>query len=194
MTMKRSTITKFIPLVLMLALIMSGCAQQTGTTSATQEAQTEVVEKQDPFLYKGPVEGRSNKAKTISITVGQGDAAKTMMVRFDDQTEGLEYAKKGEAAIIRWEQRGEEKFATVIKPKLAKLPEGISEIQTEELYKMLQDHVTMILADARPAMRYNQGHLPGAVSIPVPLLKEQKEAVLPKDKNALIVFYCGGYT
>ena len=192
--MKLSTITKFIPLVLMLALIMSGCAQQTGTTSTTQEAQMEVVEKQDPFLYKGPVEGRSNKAKTISITVGQGDAAKTMMVRFDDQTEGLEYAKKGEAAIIRWEQRGEDKYATVIKPKLAKLPEGISEIQTEELYKMVQDHVTMVLADSRPAMRYNQGHLPGAVSIPVPLLKEQKEAVLPKDKNALIVFYCGGYT
>jgi rhodanese-related sulfurtransferase len=43
-------------------------------------------------------------------------------------------------------------------------------------------------------MRYNQGHLPGAVSIPVPMLKEQKEAVLPKDKDALIVFYCGGYT
>ena len=192
--MKLSTITKFIPLVLMLALIMSGCAQQTATTSTTQEAEMEVVEKQDPFLYKGPVEGRSNKAKTISITVGQGDAAKTMMVRFDDQTEGLEYAKKGEAAIIRWEQRGEDKYATVIKPKLAKLPEGISEIQTEELYKMVQDHVTMVLADSRPAMRYNQGHLPGAVSIPVPLLKEQKEAVLPKDKNALIVFYCGGYT
>ena len=192
--MKFNGIAKFIPMVLMLALTMSGCAQQTATTSAPQEAKPAVAEKQDPFLYKGPVAGRSNKAKTISITVGQGDAAKTMMVRFDDQTEGLEYAKKGEAAIIRWEQRGDDKYATEIKPKLAKLPEGISEIQTEELYKMLQDHVPMILADARPVMRYNQGHLPGAVSIPVPLLKEQKEAVLPNDKNALIVFYCGGYT
>ncbi len=192
--MKLSAITKFIPLVLMLALIMSGCAQQTATTSATQEAKPAVAEKQDPFLYKGPVVGRSNKAKTISITVGQGDAAKTMMVRFDDQTEGLEYAQKGEAAIIRWEQRGDDRFATEIKPKLATLPEGVSEIRTEELFKMLQDHVPMVLADARPVMRFNQGHLPGAVSIPVPLLKEQREAVLPNDKNALIVFYCGGYT
>ncbi len=194
MTMKFKTITKFIPMVLMLALIMSGCAQQTATTSATQEAKPAVTEKQDPFLFKGPVIGRSNKAKTISITVGQGDGAKTMMVRFDDQTQGLEFAQKGEAAIIRWEQRGDDKFATEIKPKLATLPEGVSEIKTEELYKMLQDHVPMVLADARPAMRFNQGHLPGAVSIPVPLLKEQKEAVLPNDKNALIVFYCGGYT
>ena len=59
---------------------------------------------------------------------------------------------------------------------------------------MLQDHVPMVLADARPVMRYDQGHLPGAVSIPLPMMKEQKEAVLPKEKNALIVFYCGGYT
>lgn len=192
--MKIRSFVKFIPVALMLALIMSGCAQQQGATTASQEAKPAVAEKKDPFVLKGPIAGRSNKAKTISITVGSGAAAKTMMVRFDDNTEGLEYAKKGEAAIIRWEQRGEDKFATVIEPKLAKLPEGVTEIKTEELYKMLQDHVPMVLADARPAMRYNQGHLPGAVSIPVPMLKEQKEAVLPKDKDALIVFYCGGYT
>ena len=194
MTMKIRSFVKFIPVALILALIMSGCAQQQGATTASQEAKPAVAEKKDPFVLKGPIAGRSNKAKTISITVGSGAAAKTMMVRFDDNTEGLDYAKKGEAAIIRWEQRGEDKFATVIEPKLAKLPEGVTEIKTEELYKMLQDHVPMVLADARPAMRYNQGHLPGAVSIPVPMLKEQKEAVLPKDKDALVVFYCGGYT
>ena len=193
--MKIGIVMKLIPVALMLALIMSGCAQQQGATTVGQEAKPAVAkEKKDPFVLKGPVVGRSNKAKTISITVGKGDAAKTMMVRFDDDTEGIEYAKKGEAAIIKWEQRGEDKFATVVKPKLAKLPEGVSEIKTPELYKMLQDHVPMVLADARPAMRFNQGHLPGAVSIPVPLLKEQKESVLPKDKNELIVFYCGGYT
>ena len=192
--MKLSTVVKFIPAVLILALVMSGCAPQQGASTASQEAKPAVAEKKDPFVLQGPIEGRSNKAKTISITVGQGDAAKTMMVRFDDDTEGLEFAQKGEAAIIRWEQRGDDKFATEIKPKLAKLPEGVTEIKTEELYKMLQDHVPMVLADARPVMRYDQGHLPGAVSIPVPMLKEQKAAVLPKDKNALIVFYCGGYT
>jgi predicted sulfurtransferase len=192
--MKIRSFVKFIPVALILALIMSGCAPQQGATTASQEAKPAVAEKKDPFVFTGPVAGRSNKAKTISITVGKGAEAKTMMVRFDDDTEGLDYAKKGEAAIIRWEQRGEDKFATVIKPKLAKLPEGVTEIKTEELYKMLQDHVPMVLADARPAMRYNQGHLPGAVSIPVPMLKEQKEAVLPKDKDALVVFYCGGYT
>lgn len=190
--MKMKRLIKFLPFAVMLAFLATGCVQQTDST-ATAPA-PKAAEQADPFTYKGKIAGKSNKAKTISITVGKGDAAKTVMVRFDDDTEGTEYAKKGEAAIIKWEQRGDDKFATVIQPKLAKLPEGITEIEAEELYKMVSDHVPMMLADARPELRYNQGHLPSAVSIPVPMLKEQKAKVLPKDKDKLIVFYCGGYT
>ena len=192
--MKLRKVVKFIPAVLMLALIMSGCAQQTGTTSATDSAKPAQAEQKDPNVLQGSIAGRSNKAKTISITVGQGDSAKTMMVRFDDQTQGLEFAKKGEAAIITWEQRGDDKFATIIKPKLAKLPEGVTEIKVDELYQLLEDQVPMTLVDARPELRYDQGHLPTAVSIPVPLLKEKKAEVLPEDKDKLLIFYCGGYT
>ena len=186
--MKIRGMIKFIPVALMLALIMSGCAEQQGGSTAEKEAKPAVAAKQDPNVYKGSVAGRSNKAKTISITVGKGDAAKTMMVRFDDQTEGIEFAKKGEAAIINWEQRGDEKFATVIKPKLAKLPEGVTEIKVDELYQLLEDNVPMMLVDARPEMRYSQGHIPTSVSIPVPLLKEQKAKVLPEDKDKLLIF------
>ena len=192
--MTRKNIVKLLPFALMFALLMSGCAQQTSSTTAGTEAKAPVAQKQDPNVLKGPIVGKSNKAKTISITVGSGDAAKTVMLRFDDDTEGLEYAKKGEAAIIKWEQRGDDKFATIVKPKLAKLPEGVSEIKADELYKLLQDHVPLTLADARPGMRYDQGHLPSAISIPVPLLKEKKAKVLPEDKDKLLIFYCGGYT
>ena len=191
--MKVKSIIKFIPVAVMLALLAAGCAKETGST-AQAPAGKAMEQKADANVYKGPIVGKSNKAKTISITVGKGDAAKTMMVRFDDKTEGIEFAKKGEAAIITWEQRGDERFATIVKPKLAKLPEGVTEIKVDELYQLLEDQVPMTLADARPGMRYNQGHLPTAVSIPVPLLKEKKAEVLPENKDKLLVFYCGGYT
>lgn len=191
--MKVQALIKFVPVAVLLAFIAAGCSKDTGS-SAQAPAPKAAEKKSEANVYKGPIVGKSNKAKTISITVGQGDSAKTMMVRFDDQTKGVEFAQKGEAAIINWEQRGDEKFATIIKPKLAKLPEGVTEIKVDELYQLLEDQVPMTLVDARPELRYNQGHLPTAVSIPVPLLKEKKAEVLPADKDKLLIFYCGGYT
>ncbi|MDX2480933.1 MAG: rhodanese-like domain-containing protein [Desulfuromusa sp.] len=189
--MYRQAINKCIPLVLLCVLFSFGCANSTKTTAI--EAKPTVVNEASN-VYKGKVAGRSNKARTISITVGAGDAAKTMMVTFDETTEGLEFAKKGEAAIINWQLRGEDKFATVVKPKLAKLPPGVAEIKVDELYKLVLDHAPMTLVDARPESRYAQGHLPGAISISVPMLKKKNAEVLPQDKDKLLVFYCGGYT
>ena len=145
-------------------------------------------------VLKGKIAGKSNKAKSISITVGKGDKAKTVMLKFDDTTKGLEFAKKGEAAIIKYEMKGKDKFATVIKPKLAKLPAGVTEIKTEELSELYENGTKMVVIDARPASRYAQAHLPNAISIPVPKLKKEKEAVLPANKEQLLVFYCGGPT
>lgn len=189
--MDRQTINRYIPLVLLCVLFSFGCANSTTTT--VSEANPAIV-KQATNVYKGKIVGRSNKAKTISITVGAGDAAKTMMIKFDETTEGLEFAKKGEAAIIKWQQHGEDKFATVVKPKLAKLPQGVAEIKVDELYKLLLDHAPLTLVDARPESRYAQGYLPGAVNITVPMLKNKQAEVLPQDKDKLLVFYCGGYT
>ena len=192
--MKKRCLLRMLPLLAALAIVNFGCSKDMSKTATTNTPAAGVEQKKNETVYKGPIIGRSNKAKTISITVGKGDQAKTMMVRFDDNTKGLEYALKGEAAIINWEQRGSEKFATVIKPKLAKLPEGVTEIKVDELHNLLDAHVPLTLVDARPKLRYDQGHLPGAISIPVPKLKEMQEKVLPTDKDKLLVFYCGGYT
>ncbi len=45
------------------------------------------------------------------------------------------------------------------------------------------------LIDSRSPHRYTAGHLHGAKSIP---WKEMKPEDLPKDKGALIIFYCDG--
>jgi len=148
-------------------------------------------------LKEGKVSGVSKKAKSISIVVGKGDKAKTMMVKFDDNTKGMEFAKKGEAAIIEYVQRDTDKYATIIKPKLAKLPEGVTEIQPAEVAALVDvgpEKGAYLLVDSRPAKRYADGHLPTAISIPVEKLKEEGETLLPKDKDQLIVFHCGGPT
>lgn len=48
-----------------------------------------------------------------------------------------------------------------------------------------------LLVDARPEIKYQEGHLPWAVSLPWPELKERL-AELPQEKGTQLVFYCGG--
>lgn len=194
--MKQQKVLKLLPAFLMIGLLSFGCAGNKGTKQAAEQTPqskpaTQVTESN---VYKGKIVGKSNKAQTISIQVGKGKNVKTMMVKFDDKTKGVEHAVKGHAAIIKYEKRGNDVLALSIKPKLAKLPAGVVEIKTDELKGLVADQMDMYLVDSRPASRYNQSHLPGAVSIPVPLLKEKKAAILPEDKNKLLIFYCGGPT
>jgi hypothetical protein len=184
-------ILQLIPLCLMLALLAVGCAK---TNQAEVAATPASAVQQEPTVYEGEINGVSERAKSISIMVGKGDQAKAMMVKFDDTTKGVKQAKKGVAAKITYEVRGTDAYATEVQLKLAKLPAGVTEIKTAELQKLISDQVKIFLVDSRPLARFNQSHLPGAHAIPVPMLEEKHMAVLPKEKDFPLVFYCGGPT
>lgn len=62
----------------------------------------------------------------------------------------------------------------------------------------VQQHVTVpmdehvMIIDARPKQaKYDRGHIPMAVSMPDTYFERMTDR-LPKDKNALLIFYCGG--
>ncbi|THB78909.1 MAG: rhodanese-like domain-containing protein [Desulfobacteraceae bacterium] len=62
----------------------------------------------------------------------------------------------------------------------------------------VKQHVTVpmeenvMIIDSRPyKAKYVKGHIPGAVSIPWTKFDEKKD-LLPKNKDALLIFYCGG--
>jgi len=192
--MMKKNLARFMPLCVMLAFLAWGCTQ-TMSSAKNDPVQPAAAQTQQENVYTGKILGISNKAKTISIEVGQGDKAQTMMVRFDDRTKGIEHAAKGEAAIIAWEMRDSEKFATVIKPKLAKLPDGVAEIKSGELKKLIDAKADFVLIDSRPFGRYAQAHLPGAISITVEQMSTPEGiGMLPVDKDKLLIFYCGGPT
>ncbi|MCF8033595.1 MAG: hypothetical protein K9K66_05035 [Desulfarculaceae bacterium] len=49
-----------------------------------------------------------------------------------------------------------------------------------------------LVIDSRPYMKkYAKGHIPGALSLPTSAFNKMK-GLLPADKNALVIFYCGG--
>ena len=62
----------------------------------------------------------------------------------------------------------------------------------------VQQHVAVpmpdnvVIVDARPKRaKYDKGHIPGAISIPDTYFDKEK-GKLPENKDALLIFYCGG--
>ena len=52
----------------------------------------------------------------------------------------------------------------------------------------------VMIIDARPKrVKYDKGHIPMAINIPNSQF-DKMTAKLPADKNALLIFYCGGPT
>jgi len=178
-----------IPMFMCAALLVTGSpAWSSGGEAAGKPAAAQ----EDANVVKGKVLGVSKKAKTITVETGKGP----VMVKFNDATEGMDFAQKGEAAIVKFEQVGKDKVATVIKPKLAKLPPGVTEMMPEELIDLLASgSKDYMLIDSRPGARYAEAHIPTAVSITVPAIEKKGETLLPQDnKDKLLIFYCGGPT
>lgn len=194
----KKTLIKFIPFLIMASFLTTGCSQ-TGTTPpkliaqhGTGNGSRSVLLAEVP-VYMGNVADVSRKAKVIAIEVGKGAAAKTILVKFDDKTKGIENAVAGHASIINYEMRKGEPWATVIKPKLAKLPKGVTEVKTAELKTIMDKGEKFTLIDSRPAKRFATSNLPGAINIPSDEFEKQANK-LPENKDELLVFYCGGPT
>jgi hypothetical protein len=94
---------------------------------------------------------------------------------------------------------GEEKtpyaVSLSVKPA-AQVPEE-KQIKIDKMQKLVEmgpEKGNYLLFDTRPAPRYNEGHIPYAVSFPQPAFDKLKDKLLPKEKDKLIIFYCAGVT
>ena len=104
-----------VPLLLCAALLVT--TGPTVTYAGTDGAGKAAAAKQSEPVVKGKVLGISKKAKTITV---QDKKLGNVMIKFNDATKGLEFAKKGAAAIVKFKVVGDDKVATLVKPKLAK--------------------------------------------------------------------------
>ena len=139
---------------------------------------------------KGRIMEISRMANTIQITVPNADP---VVVRFGPETQfveatGIDDLNAPDLIEVEFE-RG--KPATQIKKIVFGLPPGI-EIDVQQMLGILTSGQPYTLVDTRPRKPYLMGHVPSA-SQAFPK-DEDFAAKLPADKNATLVFYCGGPT
>ena len=143
---------------------------------------------------KGRIAAVSKQAGTLQIDVkGKDKSVTKVVVRTDADTayEGAAGLKELGPPDLVEVHREPGKPASLIKKVVFGLPPGV-EISVKELVGIMTGGQPYHLYDARPGKRFGGGHVPGARSA---FPKDDDFlSKLPADKNALLVFYCGGPT
>jgi hypothetical protein len=144
----------------------------------------------------GNFKSRSKKAKSIQVKINN----RFELVKYTPETEieNVPSIKKLKGTIplrIHYKKEGTDLVATkiVAKPKI-EVPED-QLIDVKELSQLVAkgpEKGGYMLVDSRPGIKFESGHIPGAVSMPFPKMQKMKD-MLPKDKNTQLIFYCEGF-
>jgi hypothetical protein len=147
-------------------------------------------------IVAGDFNSLSNKANSITVKI----EVEMQLVKYTAETtvKNVPEIKNLKSPIpvrVHYKRIGEDLVATqiVAKPEI-KVPQEqlVSTEEMEKLVAMSPDKGNFTLIDSRPGIKYQEGHIPGAISIPFPKMSEMKDK-LPQDKNRLLVFYCEGF-
>ncbi|MEI6599282.1 MAG: rhodanese-like domain-containing protein [Comamonadaceae bacterium] len=146
-------------------------------------------------VVTGSVKSVTNTARSIALEVANKGV---LVFKFDGSTQFRNASSAGdiiadEVLTVDFSQVGPENLARTITKVIAPLPAGVTRIAAAELQQLVHKGGTgFVLIDSRPAGRYMQSHLPGAVSVPLNELEKEGEKLLPSDRAKTLIFYCGG--
>jgi hypothetical protein len=155
-------------------------------------------------VIRGKLVSVSGEFKSLNVTVGP----LVWIVKYGDDIKVKEGEKVSGADALKAIPRDREiavSFAggenapvavqvAVKQPYKVAAEKLITVEKMQELVAQGPEAGKFTLIDSRPGPVYAEGFIPGALSLPYAAFKEKAAAVLPADKGALLVFYCGGET
>lgn len=64
------------------------------------------------------------------------------------------------------------------------------QITQDEAKKMMDEKKDILILDVREQLEYDEGHVPGAVLLPVDTITEETAAGVVADKDTVVLVYC----
>jgi hypothetical protein len=155
-------------------------------------------------VIRGKLVSVSSEFKSLNVSVGP----LVWIVKYGEGLTVKEGEKIGGAEALKTIPRDREIAVTFTGDE--KAPVAL-QVAVKQPYKVAADKILTLeqlqaliaqgpgpgkftLIDSRPGPVFAEGFIPGALSLPYAVFKEKAAAVLPADKGALLVFYCGGET
>lgn len=162
--------------------------------------------KAEPGAVRGYFDIVTFKAKTIQVKIDDAveqfkfDEDEIKVVNSAGKTGDGEFLKdnlikKGHEIKVEYVEKNGVKSAVKL---IEKPPVKISEemlMKTADIEKLVAlgpEKGKYFLFDSRPLPRFQEGSIPTAVNLPFPAFDKLAEKLLPKDKKALVIFYCAG--
>ena len=211
--MLRKSMT-YLSAALMLAVISVGpaSAQEKAPAAASPAPQAKPTmakicvncHQPQPGTLRGNFDSVAYKTQSVQIKIDDSveilrfdkAALKVLNVQAEDPAEPLRSIKKGKEVRVEYTEKDGKKFATLI---VAKTPITVApekQIKTEDVEKLVAlgpEKGKYTLIDARPPVRFMEGSIPTAINIPFAAFDKMVDK-LPKEKDALIIYFCQGVT
>jgi len=149
-------------------------------------------------IVRGTMVGVSEKFKTIQVAAGSvvwvmkyGDDIKLAGV-----TKLTDIPKEKEIGVrFIGNEKSPYAVSLSVKPAAKVPPEKL--VSLEEMTRLVAagpEKGNFLLFDSRPSPKCIEGQIPYAISLPNDKFDTLKDKLLPKEKDKLIIFYCGGVT
>lgn len=206
----RTAFASVLAVGLMIMPVFSVGAQQNAAAPTAPQAKPTTAKicgnchTPEPGSLRGSFDSVAYKTQSIQVKIDDSTeilkfdkaALKVVNVKGENTEEPLRDIKKGKEVRIVYTEKDGKKFATLVvaKPAIKVAPEKLlATADVEKLVALGSEKGKYLLIDARPAPRFMEGAIPTAINIPFPAFDKLVDK-LPKDKNALIVYYCAGMT
>jgi len=162
--------------------------------------------KAEPGAIRGYFDTVAFKAKTIQVKIDDAtelfkfDEDEIKVINGEGKTGDGEFLKdnkikKGHEIKIEYvEKNGVKSAVKLIEKPPVKIPAEMlmTTAEIEKLVTLGPEKGKYFLFDSRPLPRFQEGSIPTAVNLPYPAFDKMADKLLPKDKNALVIFYCAG--
>jgi len=149
-------------------------------------------------VVRGTLVSVSDKFKTIQVAAGSF----VWVIKYGDDLKLQGVAKladipKEKEIGVRFTGNEKSPYAVSlsVKPAAKVSPEKL--ISLEEMSRLIAlgpQKGNFLLFDSRPAPKCIEGQIPHTISLPFDKFDTLKDKLLPKEKDKLLIFYCGGVT
>ncbi len=181
--------------IIALSILLLPALLSAGETKPTMAPLCAGCHQPEAGVLMGTLDNISYKADTLQLDL----VSHKEILRFDEKTRvknvaSLEELKtyKNRAFTVNFVMRKGDKLATAItRFDVLKALKPEEKIDKAGLKKLMAEKKNLVIVDARPLARYEEGQIPGAIVMPAAAFDKQIDK-LPKDKATPLVFYCVG--